>query len=90
MQVTYMTELEQKRLNWRCRRGLLELDIVLQRFAELHLAGLTKDELIAFDALLDCPDNIFLDVVTARMTPGSAGVADSKATQSLLKKLRNN
>lgn len=90
MQATYMTELEQKRLNWRCRRGLLELDIVLQRFAELHLAGLTKDELIAFDALLDCPDNIFLDVVTARMTPGSAGVADSKAMQSLLKKLRNN
>lgn len=90
MQATHMTELEQKRLNWRCRRGLLELDIVLQRFAESHLAALTNDELVAFDGLLDCPDNIFLDVVTARMTTGSAGITDSKAMQSLLNKLRNN
>lgn len=89
MQAIHMTEIEQKRLSWRCRRGLLELDIVLQRFAESHLAALTKEELIAFDALLDCPDNIFLDVVTARMTAGSAGIADSKAMQSLLAKLRN-
>src|SRR5690349_11406187 len=89
MQTTYMTETEQRRLNWRCRRGLLELDIVLQRFAEMHLAALDKDELSAFDGLLDCPDNIFLDVVTARMTPGSAGMVDSKAMQSLLTKLRN-
>lgn len=90
MQATHITEIEQKRLTWRCRRGLLELDIVLQRFAELHLASLSKEELVAFDGLLDCPDNIFLDVVTARMTPGSAGIADSKAMQSLLKKLRSN
>jgi antitoxin CptB len=62
-----MTDEEVRRLSWRCRRGLLELDIVLQRFSENHLAGLTKQELLAFDSLLDLPDNEFLDVVTSRI-----------------------
>lgn len=62
-----MTDEEIRRLSWRCRRGLLELDIVLQRFSETHLASLTVNELRAFDALLDLPDNEFLDVVTSRV-----------------------
>jgi antitoxin CptB len=62
-----MTDEEVRRLSWRCRRGLLELDIVLQRFSESHLSTLTKPELLAFDSLLDLPDNEFLDVVTSRI-----------------------
>lgn len=62
-----MTDEEVRRLSWRCRRGLLELDIVLQRFSDNHLADLTKQELLAFDSLLDLPDNEFLDVVTQRI-----------------------
>ncbi|MES1987199.1 MAG: succinate dehydrogenase assembly factor 2 [Pseudomonadota bacterium] len=62
-----MTDEEVRRLSWRCRRGLLELDIVLQRFSENHLSTLTKLELLAFDSLLDLPDNEFLDVVTSRI-----------------------
>ncbi|MDI1298966.1 succinate dehydrogenase assembly factor 2 [Methylotenera sp.] len=62
-----MTDEEVRRLSWRCRRGLLELDIVLQRFSEKHLATLTQSELLAFDSLLDLPDNEFLDVVTSRI-----------------------
>ena len=46
-----MTEVEVKRLGWRCRRGLLELDIVLQRFSANHLAELSNDELVVFDIL---------------------------------------
>jgi antitoxin CptB len=85
-----MTEVELRRLRWRCRRGLLELDIVLQRFAENHLATLDADELAAFDSLLDYPDNTLLDVVTARMEAVSAGLRETKAMQRLLAKLRNN
>lgn len=85
-----MTELEIRRLSWRCRRGLLELDIVLQRFAENHLANLDADELAAFDSLLDYPDNAFLDVVTARIEAASAGIHETDAMQRLLAKLRNN
>jgi antitoxin CptB len=62
-----LTDEELRRLSWRCRRGLLELDIVLQRFSDKHLAGLSKQELLAFDSLLDLPDNEFLDVVTSRV-----------------------
>ena len=62
-----MTDEEIRRLSWRCRRGLLELDIVLQRFSENHLRGLNKQELLAFDSLLDLPDNEFLDVLTSKV-----------------------
>ncbi len=52
-------EAEQRRLAWRCRRGLLELDIVLQRFIARHFYDLTAQELVAFDGLLAMPDNDF-------------------------------
>jgi antitoxin CptB len=48
---------ELRRLAWRCRRGMLELDIVLQRFIAQHFNHLTLDELQAFDAMLDMSDN---------------------------------
>ena len=31
-----MDRLEREKLKWRCRRGLLELDIVLTRYLERH------------------------------------------------------
>jgi len=64
-----LSDVEIRRLSWRCRRGLLELDIVLQRFLEHHLTGLNAEELAAFDSLLDYPDNEFFDVVTLRKDP---------------------
>lgn len=87
-----MTDEEVRRLSWRCRRGLLELDIVLQRFSEKHLAGLTKPELLAFDSLLDLSDNEFLDVVTSRIKflgveAFKAKPVDADAMQSVITKL---
>jgi len=73
-----MTEEELRRLSWRCRRGLLELDIVLQRFSEKHLASLNVNELRVFDALLDLPDNEFLDVVTSRINFADVEVLAAK------------
>ena len=54
-----MQDAEQRRLAWRCRRGMLELDIVLQRFVLKHVNSLTTAEMRAFDALLELPDNEF-------------------------------
>ena len=48
------------RLKWKCRRGLLELDLVLQRYLEAH----PRDESL-FD-LLDLPDNDLWDIVSGR------------------------
>jgi antitoxin CptB len=62
-----MKELE--RVRWRCRRGLLELDIVLGRFVDKHYAGLNDEQQVAFDVLLDLPDNVLWDMVTGREAP---------------------
>ena len=62
-----MKELE--RVRWRCRRGLLELDIVLGRFVEQYYADLDEQQQVAFDVLLDMPDNTLWDMITGRETP---------------------
>ena len=51
---------ERHRLKWKCRRGLLELDLLLERFLEKHPgeAGLAS--------LLDLPDNDLLDIAMGR------------------------
>jgi antitoxin CptB len=48
------------RLYWKCRRGLLELDIVLQRYLEKRPADPMLSE------LLDLPDNDLWDIIVGR------------------------
>ncbi|MDE2624672.1 MAG: succinate dehydrogenase assembly factor 2 [Betaproteobacteria bacterium] len=60
---------ERERLRWRSRRGLLEMDLILQRFLDRHLATLSVEDTQAYDALLDLPDNDFLDLVMGRAAP---------------------
>jgi antitoxin CptB len=62
-----MAELD--RIRWRCRRGLLELDLVLDAFQREHLENLPPDELAAFSRLLDSADNDLWDWVSARGEP---------------------
>ena len=59
-----MSPLEHNRLRWRCRRGLLELDIVLQRLWQQNPPS--GDELRNFEALLELPDNDLWDIVMGR------------------------
>ncbi len=59
-----MKELE--RIRWRCRRGMLELDIVLGRFVERHYAELDSAGQRAFDDLLDMPDAELWDIITGK------------------------
>ncbi len=66
---------EQRRLAWRCRRGMLELDIILQRFVQTRFKGLTMDELAVFDGLLDLPDGEFWTIVQSQETPKDPRVA---------------
>jgi len=46
-----MSELD--RVRWHCRRGMLELDLLLHRFLDRHLASLTPDEMERFKEVLD-------------------------------------
>jgi antitoxin CptB len=54
------------RLRWQCRRGMLELDLVLNRFLERGLAALDPAGRDAFSKLLALPDTVLLDVVMGR------------------------
>ncbi len=72
----------QERLRWRSRRGLLEMDLILQRFMARHLAALEGDDLIVYDRLLDLPDNDFLDLAMGRSEP------EDPAWRPLLQKIR--
>ncbi len=47
---------EARRLLWRCRRGLKELDVLLERYAQAALAGASGPERRVLARLLDEPD----------------------------------
>ena len=55
-----MDALAQRRLIWKCRRGLLELDLVLQRYLEKHPDDAELGE------LLELQDNELWDIVSGR------------------------
>ena len=61
-----MDELARERLKWRSRRGLLELDLVFERFWAGPGKDLAADEAKALEKLLALPDNDLLDLVMRR------------------------
>jgi antitoxin CptB len=61
-----MDRLTHDRLKWKCRRGLLELDLVLERFMQRHAGGLDAEELARLGELLELADNELWDIVNGR------------------------
>jgi len=55
-----MDRVARDRLKWQCRRGLLELDLVLERYLQCH-----PDD-AELGALLELPDNELWDIVNGR------------------------
>lgn len=47
---------ERARLTWHCRRGMLELDLILQNFLKNGLDKLNFEQIQCFDNLLNCTD----------------------------------
>ena len=65
-----MERLALEKLKWKCRRGLLELDIVLERYlkrGEIHPR---------LSELLDMPDNDLWDIVAGRSDDYEAHLKD--------------
>ncbi|MBK8323072.1 MAG: succinate dehydrogenase assembly factor 2 [Betaproteobacteria bacterium] len=60
-------ERERERLRWRSRRGLLELDLVLQRFWAPPGPEIDAAQGRALAKLLAMPDNDLLDLVMDRV-----------------------
>jgi antitoxin CptB len=55
-----LNAVEQNRLKWKCRRGLLELDLVLARY----LSSNPRDRELG--ELLDLPDNDLWEIISGR------------------------
>lgn len=67
---------ELNRLRWQCRRGLLELDLVLERFLEKYGDRLQGERLNSFRTLLALADNEILVLVRARSECRDARLAE--------------
>jgi antitoxin CptB len=59
-----MSELD--RVRWHCRRGMLELDLMLNHFLDRHLSSLTPDELKRFKEVLEFEDDDLWHVLSGR------------------------
>lgn len=59
-------------LRWRCRRGMLELDIILSEFFDKHYASLTTEEKQEFQLLLEQQDTTLLAWLVYQSPPPPA------------------
>lgn len=57
------------RLKWQCRRGMLELDAMLQAFLDKCYGQLNDKEKAAFESLLAYPDQVLLEMLMQRNVP---------------------
>ena len=56
-------------LRWRCRRGLLENDLFVERFFKRQGDTITERQAQALLVLMDLPDNDLLDLLLGRKEP---------------------
>ncbi len=54
-------------LRWRCRRGMLELDILLNTFLDKEYAALSAEQTNLFITLLDYPDQTLYELLMGKM-----------------------
>ena len=64
-----------KRIRWRCRRGMLENDLVLARFLDACGDSLSEQDVADLDRLLDMSDNVLWDLVSGRREPDDPALA---------------
>ena len=69
MQDTLIDARALSKLRWRCRRGLLENDLFIERFFARHQATLTQSQAQGLLKLMDLDDNDLLDLLLARKEP---------------------
>ena len=68
------------KLRWRCRRGLLENDLLIEKFFARHETSLTVSQAKGLNDLMALSDNDLLDLLLKRKEPEQLLDADSKAS----------
>ncbi len=66
MTTALINERELSKLRWRCRRGLLENDLFIERFFNKFASSLTVKQAQGLNVLMDLSDNDLLDLNLAR------------------------
>ena len=62
-------------LLWRCRRGMKELDLVLEGWVRHHYEGASSTERALFAQILELPDPELADFVLGGRVAGDPGLA---------------
>ena len=70
------------KLRWRCRRGLLENDLFIERFFNRYSQSMTVGHARSMYALMELADNDLLDVFLGR--PHTQAVAQQEDVKALL------
>jgi antitoxin CptB len=78
---------ELNKLKWRCRRGLLENDLFIERFFLKHESALTVSQAQGLQSLMDLPDPDLLDLLLARSEP--VGELDNSDVRAVLQLMRD-
>jgi antitoxin CptB len=80
-------ERELSKLRWRCRRGLLENDLFIERFFRSHEETLTTRQAAGIETLMDLADNDLLDLLLARKDPqGEVDVPEVHEVLALMRR----
>jgi antitoxin CptB len=66
---------EGRRLLWRCRRGMKELDVLLERFARAELPSASPQARQAFERFLELPDPELVDYLLGQAIPDDSELA---------------
>jgi antitoxin CptB len=82
-----LTTPDRARLRWRARRGLLENDIILQRFFDACEAQLTEADVRALTRLLEMDDTDLLDVLLGRAE--LVGEYDDPQIRTLVERMKS-
>ncbi len=73
--ITPALDEEARRLLWRCRRGMKELDVLLERFARRELPGASPEQRHTLTRLLELPDPVLVDYLLGQAIPPDAELA---------------
>jgi antitoxin CptB len=68
--LTPLGERALSKLRWRCRRGLLENDLFIERFFNRHAAHMTVGQARGMYVLMDLSDNDLMDLLMKRKPLG--------------------
>jgi antitoxin CptB len=69
-------DVEARRLLWRCRRGMKELDVLLERYVRSRLPEAPPEERQVLVQLLDLPDPLLADYLLGHATAIDPAIAN--------------